>query len=528
MKKLSVFALVATLLTGACGLGGVSGTINYDEVTVNLTSTLYVSRDVVAGAALEGEDDFNTSCSNPFDAVGEETDVAGILTELVLVAYEEDFGVVHLCAGTYETDEIIQFPNLGSITIEGDGMDETIIRGIDADHALLAMVPADCLPQEPEDLCPSYFNVLTLKDLTLADGVGDTDGFVLEDEGEEASDVGFSTGGAVTAPRVATERVRFSNNSAPCGGAISLYGWTQLITENSGEGELNEVEYLSSLILPGTSQIIDTEFIENYAVLAGGAIGGAYFDGEEVGEGIDEGLYGCVNTGPLNIVNSTFEGNSTYPAGYGVSVGGAIATASLIFLFLELVGGGGDEEDVVELINQDVWLSISSSTFTDNYAAAAGGAVFSYAKTSISRTTFTNNGVDSLDEDSTGGAIVVAGELSLSYSKLVGNSASLGGAVALIDGIGGGHVLTRNTFIRNVATDQGGAIAGWTDAGSARGNRFTSNRAPLGSAVAVETERCSRSVSRREARDWRGNTFRQNRGGRLPVECYVVVAPEPD
>jgi len=519
MKKLSVFALVAALLTGACGLSGVSGTINYDEVTVNLTNTLYISRDVVAGAALEGEDDFNTSCSNPLAAVGEETDVAGFLTDVVLDAYQEDFGVVHLCAGTYETDEIIQFPNLGSITIEGDGMDETIIRGIGADHALLAMVPADCLPQVGEDLCPSYFNVLTLKDLTLADGVGDTDGFVLEDE--EASDVLFSTGGAVTAPRVATERVRFSNNSAPCGGAISLYGWTQLITDgNIGEVELNEVEYLSSLILPGTSQIIDTEFIENSAAI-GGAIGGAYLDGEEVGEGVGEGLYGCVNTGPLNIVNSTFEGNSTnLDSGSAVSVGGAIATASLIFLILELDGGAGDEEDVVELFNQDVWLSISSSTFTDNYAAAAGGAVFSYAKTSISRTTFTNNGVDSLDESSTGGAIVVAGELSLSYSKLVGNSASSGGAVALIN-FGGGDVFTRNTFTSNVATDQGGAIAGWTDAGSARGNRFTSNRAPLGSAVAVETETCSRTWSRRAARDWRGNTFRQNRGGRLPVECYV-------
>ena len=527
MKKLSVFALVAALLTGACGLGGVSGTINYDEVTVNLTNTLYISRDVVAGAALEGEDDFNTSCSNPFDAVGEEADVAGILTALVLVAYEEDFGVVHLCAGTYETDEIIQFPNLGSITIEGDGMNETIISGIGADHALLAMVPADCLPQVGEDLCPSYFNVLTLKDLTLADGVGDTDGFVLEDEGEEASDVLFSTGGAVTAPRVATERVRFSNNSALCGGAISLYGWTQLITDgNIGEGELDEAEYLSTLTLSGASQIIDTEFIENSAVIGGGAIGGAYFDGEEITEGIGEGFYSCLNTGPLNIENSTFEGNSAnLDPSSGIALGGAIATVNAIF-FLVLVGGGEDTEDVLELFNRDVWLNIAGSTFTDNYASGGGGAVLSYGKTSISRTAFTNNGVDSLlDEDGTGGAIAVAGELSLSYSKFFGNSASSGGAVAVLEEFGGGHVLTRNTFIRNVATDQGGAIAGWTDAGSARGNRFTSNRAPLGSAVAVETERCSRSVSRREARDWRGNTFRSNRGGRLPVECYVAPAP---
>jgi predicted outer membrane repeat protein len=517
MKKLSVFALVAALLTGACAY---EGTINYDEVTVNLTNTLYISRDVVAGAALEGEDDFNTSCSNPFDAVGVETDVADFLTAVVLDAYEEDFGVIHLCAGTYETDETIQFPNLGSITIEGDGMDETIIRGIGPAHALLAMVPEDCLPQGPEDLCPSYFNVLTLKDLTLADGVGDFDAFVLADE--EAS--AFSTGGAVTAPRVATERVRFSNNSAPCGGAISLYGWTQLITENIGEGEFDEVEYLSSLIRSGSSQIINTEFIENSAAI-GGAIGGVYFDGGVVDEEIGVGEYNCFNTGPLNIVNSTFEGNST-DLDSGLSVGGAIATGNLIFLALDGGAVVDDEEDLVELFSQDVWLSISSSTFTDNYAAAGGGAVLSFGKTSISRTTFTNNSADSLDEYTTGGAIAVAGELSLSYSKFVGNSASSGGAVALIDAFGGGRVFTRNTFTSNVATDQGGAIAGWTDAGSARGNRFTSNRAPLGSAVAVETETCSRTWSRRAARDWRGNTFRSNRGGRLPVECYVA-APAP-
>jgi predicted outer membrane repeat protein len=523
MKKLSVLALVAALLTGACGLSGVSGMIDYDEVTVIPSNTLYVTLEWPTGAPESGEDtDWNTSCSNPAAAV-DELDVADFLTLAITEgAYGGGFGVIHLCAGTYETEDIIEFPNLGSITIEGDGMDETIIRGIGADHALLAMVPADCLPQVDEDLCPSYFNVLTLKDLTLADGVGETDAFVLEAE-DAIDEVPFSTGGAVTAPRVATERVRFSNNSAFCGGAISLYGWTQLITDgNIGEGELNEVEYLSSLVLSGASQIIDTEFIENSAVVAGGAISGAYFDGGE-SEGLPVGVYGCLNTGPLNIVNSTFEGNSTnLDPSSGIAFGGAIATANALFLLL-LESGGGDEEDVLELFNRDVWLKITSSTFTDNYAAAAGGAVFSYfSKTSISRSTFTNNGVDSLlGEDGTGGAIAVLGELSLSYSKFVGNSASSGGAVVLIDFFGEGHVLTRNTFTSNVATEQGGAIAGWTDTGSARGNRFTSNRAPVGSAVAVETERCSRSVSRRAARDWRGNTFRQNRGGRLPVECYV-------
>jgi predicted outer membrane repeat protein len=517
VKKLSVLALVAALLTGACG------TIEYSDVNVIPSNTLYVTLEWPTDAPDNQEDpDWNTSCSNPAVAV-DELDVAGDLAVIITEGaygtevYGGAFGVIHLCAGTYETDEIIQFLNLGSITIEGDGMDETIISGADGDdHALLAMVPAECSPEvEP---CPSYFNVLTLKDLTLTNGVGGNAVFDIVGE------TPMLAGGAVTAPLIATERVRFSNNSAPCGGAVALYGWTQLASDgelagiNDDEDALATAEYLSSLISLGSSQITDTEFIENSATI-GGAIGGAplgdFAGGEEI--------ISCLNAGPLSIVNSTFVGNQAIveaelPLGIG---GGAIATANLIVL--EIVLAGADEvEEALAIFDGDTWLNIANSTFTDNDSGSEGGAVLSYGKTSISRTTFTNN-----DVSGAGGAIAVAGELSLSYSKLVGNSASSGGAVALLDGIGGGHVLTRNTFIRNVATDQGGAITGWTDAGSARGNRFTSNRAPVGSAVAVETERCSRTWSRRAARDWRGNTFRRNSGGRLPVECYVFVAPEP-
>ena len=514
MKKLSVLALVAALLTGACG------TIEYSDVNVIPSNTLYVTLEWPTGAPEnDGDPDWNTSCSNPAAAVGGE-DVAGSLAGVITVgAYGEgfggeSFGVIHLCAGTYETEDIIEFPNLGSITIEGDGMDETIISGADGgDHALLAMVPAECLPEyEP---CPSYFNVLTLKDLTLTNGVG----------GDEVFDIVGETpmlaGGAVTAPLIATERVRFSNNSALCGGAVALYGWTQLASDeelaviDDVEDALATAEYLSSLISLGSSQITDTEFIENSAAI-GGAIGGAVLGAFGGGQEI----ISCLNAGPLSIVNSTFEGNQAIveaelPFGIG---GGAITTANPIVL--QIVSAGADEvEEALAIFDVDTWLNIANSTFTDNDSVNAGGAVLSYGKTSISRTTFTNNDVSGAD--GAGGAIAVAGELSLSYSKLVGNSASSGGAVALLDDFGGGHVLTRNTFTSNVATDQGGAIAGWTDAGSARGNQFTSNRAPLGSAVAVETERCSRTWSRRAARDWRGNTFRHNRGGRLPVECYV-------
>ncbi|RLT54978.1 MAG: hypothetical protein DWI70_06070 [Chloroflexi bacterium] len=522
MKKLSVLALVAALLTGACG------TIEYSDVSViDPSNTLYVTLEWPTGAPEDGPD-WNTSCSNPGMAVGEEN-VAEFLSALIAGASGEDVGVVHLCAGTYETEDIIEFPNLGSITIEGDGMNETIISGADGDdHALLAMVPADCLPgDEP---CPSYFNVLTLKDLTLTNGIGGDEVFELDLDGDDSDDglydddgVPVLAGGAVTAPLVAIERVRFSNNSAPCGGAVALYGWTQLVASDGelagiddDEDALSTAEYFSSLISLGSSQITDTEFIENSAAL-GGAIGGAPLGAFAGGEEI----ISCLNTGPLSIVNSTFERNQAIveaelPLGIG---GGAIATANLIVL--QIVLAGTDEvEEALAIFDVDTWLNIANSTFTDNDSVQAGGAVLSYGKTSISRTTFTNNDVSGAD--GTGGAIAVVGELSLSDSKFVGNSASSGGAVVLLDSLGGGHVFTRNTFTSNVATVQGGAISGWTDAGSARGNRFTSNRAPVGSAVAVLAETCSRAWSRRAPRDWKGNTFRQNRGGRLPVECYVA------
>ena len=525
MKKLSVLALVATLLTAACGVR------EYSPVNViDPSKTLYIALEWPTGAPHDIEDpDWNTSCSNPAGAVGDSV-VDLVLAEAVMAAYAEDYGVVHLCAGTYETDDIIEFVNLGSITIEGDGMDETIISGTGGDdHALLAMVSAECLLED--EPCPSYFNVLTLKDLTLTNGVGGDEVFDIDidDDVDREDGIPMLAGGAVTAPLVATERVRFSNNSAPCGGAIALYGWTQLISDeeltaivDEAEDALAAAEYFSSLISLGSSQITDTEFIENSAAI-GGAIGGALLGALAGGEEV----LSCLNTGPLSIVKSTVEGNqAVFEADTGIGFGGgAIATANLFTLQLSLADAGAEEEAILAVFNRDVWLNIAGSTFTDNYAAEVGGAVISYGKTSISRTTFTSNSVDPLASGTAGGAIALVGELSLSYSKFVGNLAASGGAVALLDAIGGEHVLTRNTFTQNIAADQGGAISGWIADGVARGNRFTSNRAPIGSAVAVETERCSRSVSRRAARDWRGNTFRQNRGGRLPVECYVEPPP---
>lgn len=163
MKKLFALSLVVALLVSACG-----GAVSYLPVGENSPLTIYVTRTEVPDAPADGEVDFNTSCSNPYVQIGA-GNVADSIEMAISIAREEGYGVVHLCTGTYETDHVIDFSNFGSITIQGDGIDETIISGTGGEpHALLVMYPfcegEDCVDS------PSNFNVLTLKDITFTGG----------------------------------------------------------------------------------------------------------------------------------------------------------------------------------------------------------------------------------------------------------------------------------------------------------------------------------------------------------------------
>ena len=536
MKKLSVFALVAALVGSACGGG------NFGPVTeIDQTKTLFITLDLPSGAAEFPDPDFNTSCRNPGDAIGGGSDVDTVLEELIDYAYEDNYGVIHLCAGEYVTNDVIEFDNLGSITIQGDGVGETIIRGAgDTPHPLLFMTPffGD---GEGDDTLPSNFNVLTLKDLTFTGG----------DARGEAYDGAIVIGGAVTAPLISTERVEFSDNAGVCGGAIALYGWTIATASNDFLLELDEdttpEEALNAFLVFDTanrSQISDTTFRNNSAAF-GGAIAGAGADIPVEGE-IPPllpilGYLACQNPGPLEISGSLFEDNSSVAPEdemffLGSSGGGAIASIdSRLFMLYALALELGEELDSIWLSEatsawvasggtDDPWLTVTETSFNGNHADESGGAIAAVGNVVITNSSFTDNYVedDDVELNGAGGALLLSGGLTLTKSKFIRNSASTGGAIMIQGLFSDDLTLTRNTFTRNTATDQGGAIYGWSTDGVARGNRFTWNRAPIGSAVAVPTERCSRSVSRREARDWRGNTFRKNRGGRLPVECYVV------
>ena len=450
--------------------------------------------------------------------------------------------MIHLCAGEYATDDVIEFDNLGSITIQGDGVGETIISGTGGTpHPLLFMTPF--FDEGDDAVYPSNFNVLTLKDLTFTGG----------DATGEAYDGAIVIGGAVTAPLIATERVEFSDNAGVCGGAIALYGWTiatasTTFLDGLGEDPTPE-EVLNAFLVfdaANRSQISDTTFRNNSAVF-GGAIAGAGADVPVEGETPPLlpllGYLACQNPGPLEISGSLFADNfSVAQEGemlFWGSGGGAIASIdSRVFMLYALVLDLEEELDSIWLSEassawvasggtDDPWLTVTETSFNGNHAEDSGGAIAAVGNVVITNSSFTDNYVEDDDVEfsgnEAGGALLLSGRLTLTKSKFIRNSASIGGAIMIQGLFGDDLTLTRNTFTRNIATDQGGAISGWSTDGVARGDRFTSNRAPLGSAVAVETERCSRSVSRREARDWRGNTFRQNCGGRLPVECFAFA-----
>ena len=512
--------LMTVLVAGACG-----GTDYLPVNTIDQSRVLYITLETPEGAAPEESPAYNTSCDNPATSV-EDSNVAEFLEGAIGFAIEEEFGVVHLCEGTYETASLVEFGNFGSITIRGDGVDATVIEGA-GDHPLLLMAPT-CLGDTE---CPSQMNTLTLQDIALTNGLSTDISF-----GEFGD---WILGGAVTAPMIRTIRASFTQNEGVCGGAVALYGsMLRALTDNTlAESLLSEeptaaeiLEYLSRWDASDRSTFQETTFEGNSAVLGGAIAGTAFLDGDGLdGELIGPAIIACLNPGPIDIIESSFTGNfargsdTDIPLGFG---GGAVVAFDVrFFLFLE--GGGEYLESWFDTDgSREPWLRIIRSEFNENTADGPGGAVVAVGATEIRSSTFTAN--RAIGAESAGGAVASSGAMRVYSSSFSANVASSGGALALQPLFGGADslYLYRTVFNKNVAVVRGGAISGWDREGIARGNRFTSNRAPLGSAVEVTVPECTRMITRGLANDWRGNTFRMNRGGRFPVECYAV-APAP-
>lgn len=517
MLHRTALALITVLIVGACG------GIDYLPVnTIDQSRVLYITLVAPDGGSPEGDPDHNSSCNDPYGSVGD-SNVADFLENAINFAIDEEFGVVHLCEGTYETTSLVEFENVGSITIRGDGPDATIIEGA-GDHPLLLMAPA--CPGDTE--CPSQMNTLTLQDIALTNGFS---------TGLSAGEFGdWILGGAVTAPMITTMRAKFTQNEGVCGGAVALYGsMLRVLTDNTlAEGALSDdpteaevLEYLSRWDTSERSTFQETTFEGNRATIGGAVAGTAFLGGDDLdgGDIFAAGIISCLNPGPIDVVDSIFTGNSASgeDADVPIPLGGGAIVAYDVRFFLFVEGGGEYLESWLNTEDsRDPWLRITRSKFNENTATGPGGAVIAVGATEIRSSTFTAN--RAVGTGSAGGAIASAGSMQIFSSRFSANDASSGGALAL-EGLFGGAdslYLYRTEFNRNVAVVRGGAIEGWDREGVARGNQFTSNRAPLGSAVAVAVPACTRVVSRRLASEWAGNTFRMNRGSRQPIECYVA------
>ncbi len=160
-----------------------------------------------------------------------------------------------------------------------------------------------------------------------------------------------------------------------------------------------------AILNSGTVNVVSTTFIGNSAIW-GGAINS--------------------EAGTVNVVNCAFSGNATRGAYHGVP--------------LNDMGGA--------IINRGGTLSVVGSTFSDNHTRN-GGAIFSMGTLVVTGSSFSGNSAVS------GGAIVSAGTLNLTGSTFSTNTANNGGAISAVGTVN----VVNSTFAANTTTNNGGAIS---------------------------------------------------------------------
>jgi predicted outer membrane repeat protein len=212
-----------------------------------------------------------------------------------------------------------------------------------------------------------------------------------------------------------------------------------------------EVDSTNGLTLTLNSVVIE------YAYAQGGDGAGAYVEGDVV------------------ITDSVFEDNATggAPAGAG---GAVYATGDVTITDSEFTDNSADLYGGAVFAVGSV--NVSSSTFSGNEAADGGGAIFLVDgdnASEISGSTFEGNSAGA----EWGGAIIAAagGSLLITDSSFRENSAGYGGA---IDQNATDFSLRRVSFVKNTATEGGGALAIGTPSRSSDlvGLSFRGNRAP--------------------------------------------------
>lgn len=266
---------------------------------------------------------------------------------------------------------------------------------------------------------------LTLDNVTIRDNVGGVGA---------VSDFLTGSGPLEPAANTVTDSTFLRNTGLVGGALLSLNEATvtgSTFRENEVLGAGGALALLGESATVSASAFIDNSVTESEGGFFTAPVGGA-----------------IVTAGAATITDSRFTGNSA-------PLGGAIGTMS-----------EGPESAATPS------LTISGSTFSENTAAWAGGAIFSEYAESV---TVTDSDFKDNASGEVGGAIYVDGDLEISGSLLARN---------LVEGYGGalmvqGEVdVTSSTFRQNDAGYNGGAIV--ADGGTIDSSSFVGNSSTYG------------------------------------------------
>lgn len=395
MRRLFAIALGLLILAGSAepAPARAIGVGPFDDV--------WVAR---SGEAYPGS---GSSCARPHavaDGVDDQSELNWAVQHL------NDYGTLHLCAGTFHLTNPIgrlvpcapgcYFALPTHLTISGAGMHKTILDG--------GATYSDGVRTGPgSDIIWAFTDEeeLTLSDLTVQNAV--------EPDGN----------GAAVSSSAAVEiiRARFYRNE-------------------TADEDFN----LSGAAIDAPSiMIIDSIFAENTADGDGGAIssmhvevsGSLFLDNSANGDG------GAIDAASVVVTNSRFSGNDA-------ETGGAIKAATLTVTGSTFSNNEGVCVGGAISVDDDV--TVNSSTFTGNVSGCEGGAIYADDDVTVSSSVFTRNVADDY-----GGAIDLYGDLVVSGSIFTGNESGDGGAIQASSV----STISRSTFTNNLANNgNGGAI----------------------------------------------------------------------
>jgi len=300
--------------------------------------------------------------------------------------------------------------------------------------------------------------------------------------------VTFNCGGAVTIVLTSTKTIS-SDTTIQGGNMITLSGGnsTRIFLVNSGVtltlqditiANGNDNDAGGILNNGGTLNILHSTFTGNTADCTGA--GTCYANG---------GAIKNQNIGVLNITDSSFINNSGGPEPYEAR-GGAIYNADSTLNITHSLFSGNTSQEGGAIYNYSGTIQVTGvSTFTENIATKAGdpsgGAIYNWDRLTVSQTTFSENHASSTSGgDAYGGAICSRYRLTVTDSNFTDNYAASGGGHGGAIWISSQSTITGSDFSGNYTdgNSSGGTIYYYQGAHIVDNSTFTGRTGGLQSA----------------------------------------------